>query len=149
MNKIKNWTNFNESNTYTYTLLNKNDEVVEIEADDIDDANRKMMKLYKGTDPMLTHMNGKLIDWNRPTANFGAMKESNGYDDDDDDDDDDDFSDEFDDDLEEINDKFNITGNALHIVKSVSEGRDDLNDINQFAADTIQKINDFRKKRNI
>jgi len=77
MNKIKNWTKFNESNTYTYTLLNKNDEVVEIEGDDIDDANRKMMKLYKGTDPMLTHMNGKLIDWNRPTANFGAMKESN------------------------------------------------------------------------
>jgi hypothetical protein len=61
----------------------------------------------------------------------------------------DDFSDEFDDDLEEINDKFNIAGNALHIVKSVSEGRDDLNDINQFAADTIQKINDFRKERNI
>ena len=79
MNKIKNWTKFNESNTYTYTLLNKNDEVVEIEADDIDDANRKVMDLYRGTDPMLTHMNGKLIDWNRPTANFGAMKESNGY----------------------------------------------------------------------
>jgi hypothetical protein len=89
MNKIKNWTKFNESNTYTYTLLNKNDEVVEIEADDIDDANRKVMDLYRGTDPMLTHMNGKLIDWNKPTANFGAMKESNGYDDD--------FSDEFDD----------------------------------------------------
>lgn len=76
MNKIKNWTNFNESNTYTYTLLNKNDEVVEIEADDIDDANRKVMDLYRGTDPMLTHMNGKLIDWNKPTANFGDMKES-------------------------------------------------------------------------
>ena len=65
------------------------------------------------------------------------------------DNDDDDFSDEFDDDLELINDELNIAGNALHIVKSVSEGRDDLNDINQFAADTIQKINDFRKKRNI
>jgi hypothetical protein len=77
MNKIKNWTKFNESNTYTYTLLNKNDEVVEIEADDIDGANRKVMDLYRGTDPMLTHMNGKLIDWNKPTANFGAMKETN------------------------------------------------------------------------
>ena len=76
MNKIKNWTKFNESNTYTNTLLNKNDEVVEIEADDIDDANRKVMDLYRGTDPMLTHMNGKLIDWNKPTANFGDMKES-------------------------------------------------------------------------
>lgn len=65
------------------------------------------------------------------------------------DNDDDDFSDEFDDDLELINDELNIAGNALHIVKSVSEGRDDLNDINQFVADTIQKINDFRKKRNI
>jgi hypothetical protein len=76
MSKIKNWDKFNETNTYTYTLLNKNDEVVEIEADDIDDANRKVMDLYRGTDPMLTHMNGKLIDWNRSTANFGAMKES-------------------------------------------------------------------------
>jgi len=77
MSKIKNWTKFNESNTYTYTLLNKNDEVVEIEADDIDDANRKVMDLYRGTDPMLTHMNGKLIDWNKPTTNFGSMKETN------------------------------------------------------------------------
>jgi hypothetical protein len=51
--------------------------VVEIEADDINDANRKVMDLYRGTDPMLTHMNGKLIDWNKPTANFGAMKETN------------------------------------------------------------------------
>ena len=75
--KIKNWTKFNETNTYTYTLLNKNEEEVEIEADDIDDANRKYRELYKkGMDPMLTHMNGELIDWNKPTANFGAMKES-------------------------------------------------------------------------
>ena len=75
MNKIKNWTKFNETNTYTYTLLNKNEEQIEIEADDIDGANRKYRELYKkGMDPMLTHMNGKLIDWNRPTANFGAMK---------------------------------------------------------------------------
>ena len=81
MSKIKNWTKFNESNTYTYTLLNKNEEEVEIEADDIDDANRKLGELYKGMDPMLTHMNGELIDWNRPTANFGAMKESNDDDD--------------------------------------------------------------------
>ena len=79
MNKIKNWDKFNETNTYTYTLLNKNEEQIEIEADDIDDANRKYRELYKkGMDPMLTHMNGELIDWNRPTANFGAMKESNG-----------------------------------------------------------------------
>jgi hypothetical protein len=115
---------------------------VEIEADDIDDANRKLGELYKGMDSMLTHMNGELIDWNRPTANFGAMKESNGYGDDD-------FSDEFDEDLEIINDEFNIAQNALHLVKSVSEGRDDLNDVKQFVVDTLQKINDFRKERNI
>ena len=30
MNKIKNWTKFNETNTYTYTLLNKNEEQIEI-----------------------------------------------------------------------------------------------------------------------
>jgi hypothetical protein len=41
-----------------------------------DDGHDKVMDLYRGTDPMLTHMNGKLIDWNRSTANFGAMKES-------------------------------------------------------------------------
>lgn len=76
MNKIKNWTKFNETNTYTYTLLNKNEEQIEIEANDIDDANRKVMDLYRGTDPMLTHMNGKLIDWTRNPYNFGAMKES-------------------------------------------------------------------------
>ena len=136
MSKIKNWTKFNETNTYTYTLLNKNEEEVEIEADDIDDANRKVMDLYRGTDPMLTHMNGKLIDWNRPTANFGAMKESDEFDDG-----------EFDDDLEEINNQFNIASNALHMVKKMSEGREDLNDINEFASDTIQKIRDFRNKR--
>jgi hypothetical protein len=62
---------------------------------------------------------------------------------------DDDFSDEFDEDLEIINDEFNIAQNALHLVKSVSEGRDDLNDVKQFVVYTLQKINDFRKERNI
>jgi hypothetical protein len=62
---------------------------------------------------------------------------------------DDDFSDDFDEDLEIINDEFNIAQNALHLVKSVSEGRDDLNDVKQFVVDTLQKINDFRKERNI
>ena len=73
--RMKHIKRFNETNTYTYTLLNKNEEQIEIEADDIDDANRKYRELYKkGMDPMLTHMNGELIDWNKPTANFGTMK---------------------------------------------------------------------------
>lgn len=60
----------------------------------------------------------------------------------------DDFDDDdFDDDLEEINNNFNIASNALHMVKRMSEGREDLNDINEFASDTIQKIINFRNKR--
>jgi len=72
--RIKNWSKFNESNIYTYVLLNRNEEEVEVDGNDVDDANEKIMKLYKGSDPMLTHINGKLIDWNKPTANFGDMK---------------------------------------------------------------------------
>lgn len=49
--------------TYTYTLLNQNDEVVEVKAKNMDEANKKIISLHKGKDPMMTHVNGKLIDW--------------------------------------------------------------------------------------
>jgi hypothetical protein len=52
-------------NTFTYVLLKKGEEVVDIEAADMDEANKKVSEMYPGSDPMLTHMNGKEIDWER------------------------------------------------------------------------------------
>ena len=52
-------------NTFTYVLLKKGEEVVDIEAADMDEASKKVREMYPGSDPMLTHMNGKEIDWKR------------------------------------------------------------------------------------
>jgi hypothetical protein len=58
----------NQKSIFTYTLLNKDEEVVDIEASNMDEAGEKVVELYPGSDPMLTHVNGKLIDWKR--SNF-------------------------------------------------------------------------------
>lgn len=50
-------------NIFTYTLLKKGEEVVDIEASDMDEANKKVIEMYPGSDPMLTHIDGKLINW--------------------------------------------------------------------------------------
>jgi hypothetical protein len=55
-------------NIFTYTLLKKGEEVVNIEASDMSEANKKVIEMYPGSDPMLTHIDGKLIDWKK--SNF-------------------------------------------------------------------------------
>ena len=123
-----------EYNPVTHKLTDYSDDEIKDRLDSIEEFEEANEGIFSDR---LQQDNDDFYEPNKSSKMY-----SEGYDDDD-------FSDEFDDDLELINDELNIAGNALHIVKSVSEGRDDLNDINQFAADTIQKINDFRKKRNI
>ena len=130
--KVKNWNKFNESNTYTYVLLKKNEEEVEIEASDIDDAGKKIVDLYGGTDPMLTHINGELIDWDKATSNFESKETNEGYEDD--------YEDEDDSDLEMINDNFNIASNALFMIKKISTGSEDLKEINELVVEILEKM---------
>ena len=67
LDAIEDFEESNESNKYTYTLLNKNNKEVEIEANDVEDANLKIVELHRGSDPMLTHINGKQINWEKLT----------------------------------------------------------------------------------
>jgi hypothetical protein len=63
-NKVTTQSKLNE-NMFTYVLLDKGEEIVNIEALDVDEANKKVLVMYPENDPMLTHINGKEINWNK------------------------------------------------------------------------------------
>lgn len=53
------------THTFTYVLLNKGEKVVDIEASNMDEAGDKVVMMYPKSDPMLTHIDGKKINYKR------------------------------------------------------------------------------------